>query len=301
MNIDYGTPTSTGGAPPVTIACAPPSGSSFDIGSTAIVCTATDTRGRTSSCSFNIVVRRPPQLQLTRFVAFGDSLTAGEDGRSQLAPSGAPGSMMVRPLVLFPFSQTYPGALQGSLQARYSEQTPAVTNQGLPGELAGKPDTLSRFSRAVAGGQVDIVLLMEGSNDVNDKNTGPAIANLRTMLRDAKSRGIRPYLATIPPEIPNNDRGRGAALVPDFNNQVRDLAASESVPLVDVYAALNTAPADYIGFDGLHPNEKGYAKIADTFFDSIKATLEVKATAMPTRTLAVPTRGSSYSPARRRP
>jgi len=32
----------------------------------------------------------------------------------------------------------------------------------------------------------------------------------------------------------------------------------------------------YIGVDGLHPNEAGYAKIADLFFQAIQANLEVR-------------------------
>jgi len=31
---------------------------------------------------------------------------------------------------------------------------------------------------------------------------------------------------------------------------------------------------DYVGFDGLHLTADGYAKVADTFFTALKATLE---------------------------
>jgi hypothetical protein len=46
-----------------------------------------------------------------------------------------------------------------------------------------------------------------------------------------------------------------------------------------------------IGVDCLHPNEAGYQKIADTFFERIRATLEtpgVLTTAAPSSRLAVP-------------
>ena len=126
-----------------------------------------------------------------------------------------------------------------------------------------------------------VVLLMEGSNDVTDRDIAllpAAIANLRQMLRTAKGRGLRPYLATIPPQNPKGFRGAfGAGLVPAFDDQVRSLAASESVPLVDVYQALNTDIGTFIGPDGMHPTVAGYAKIADVFFASIMQTLEVPA------------------------
>ena len=101
---------------------------------------------------------------------------------------------------------------------------------------------------------------------------------MRQMLRNAKGRGVQPYLATIPPENPSGccpPRGGASQMVPGFNDQLRSLAASENVPLVDVYQALNTAVGTYIGFDGLHPTAPGYAKMADTFFTSIMQTLEV--------------------------
>jgi hypothetical protein len=45
---------------------------------------------------------------------------------------------------------------------------------------------------------------------------------------------------------------------------------------VDVYAGLGAAYAQYIGPDGLHPNQAGYTKIAQIFFDVLKSTLEVQ-------------------------
>src|SRR4051812_28217867 len=78
--VTYGTPTTTGGAPPVVINCTPQSGSAFPIGTNTVVCTATDARQRTNSCSFTITVLTPPKISLTRFAAFGDSITWGENG-----------------------------------------------------------------------------------------------------------------------------------------------------------------------------------------------------------------------------
>ena len=62
----------------MTVACSPASGSVFQVGSTTVTCTATDQRQRTDTCAFTVVVTVPPKLNLTTFVAFGDSMTAGE-------------------------------------------------------------------------------------------------------------------------------------------------------------------------------------------------------------------------------
>jgi hypothetical protein len=44
--------------------------------------------------------------------------------------------------------------------------------------------------------------------------------------------------------------------------------------------------SQYIGADGLHPNDAGYAKIGETFFNAVKANLEVTATSLRTVTPA---------------
>ena len=46
--------------------------------------------------------------------------------------------------------------------------------------------------------------------------------------------------------------------------------------LVDVYSAMLPDVQRYIGVDGLHPNELGYARIADIFLLSLQANLEVR-------------------------
>jgi lysophospholipase L1-like esterase len=289
----YPAPTVTNGKAPVTTVCTPASGSSFPIGTTAVACVATDAQQRTSSCGFSVTVTPPPTLSATRFVAFGDSITWGEDGSNDPAPTIAPcvggvvvsrASGLIGTLVQVPVAQTYPGALKTELVARYVKQSPIVANQGCPGEdLTDSPNAkvLSRFSSDVLNsGPYDVVLLMEGTNDLvyKDSTLEPQMmAVLRQMLDSAKGRGVRPYLATIPPMNPAGSRASteyGWYLVPEVNDQIRALAASENVTLVDVYQALNTDVGTLIGPDGVHPTVAGYAKIADTFFAAIKGTLE---------------------------
>src|SRR6202008_3640714 len=82
LPVVYGTATVVGGATPVTTSCNPGSGTQFAIGTTAVSCTATDSRQRTDKCDFAVVVQAPARISLTRFVAFGDSITLGEDGNT---------------------------------------------------------------------------------------------------------------------------------------------------------------------------------------------------------------------------
>jgi endo-1,4-beta-xylanase len=56
LAVTYVGPTATDNCPGVTTACVPPSGSSFPLGATTVTCTATDTSGNTTTCSFSVTV-----------------------------------------------------------------------------------------------------------------------------------------------------------------------------------------------------------------------------------------------------
>ena len=278
--ITFTEPVVANGKLPVSATCTPAAGSPFAIGQKTVTCTATDALQRVATCSFVVTVLDPPKLTTTSFVAFGDSITAGEDGQNSTAPSAAVMSLPLHPSVLFPFSQRYPQKLQQLLSDRYRAQSPTVVNQGSSGEMAEDRGAQSRFSSVVSSRQYSVALIMEGTNDLYDRDDRAvprAIDGLRQMIRDAKSRDIRPYLATIPPMNPAACspvcRGLAWSLVAGFNDNVRELAVSENVPLVDVYQGFG-GNLGYIGPDGLHPSGDGYAKIADLFFAAIKSTLE---------------------------
>ena len=93
-------------------------------------------------------------------------------------------------------------------------------------------------------GQYDVVLIMEGSNDLFEPDPvrcrwASAAAALRSLVGDAKATGVRPLLATIPPMNPAGRRGSGAMLVPSLNDRIYQIGAAENLAIVDVYAAFN--------------------------------------------------------------
>ena len=241
---------------------------------------------RTDTCSFSVNVLAPPRLSVIKFLAFGDSITKGEDGSAGLSAS----SSRFHPSVLLPNAQTYPGVLQQDLVERYTAQMPTVFNGGCQGEGLTGDDSPCGFSRALgrftsftSTGLFPAVLIMEGTNDLygqkDASNVGPALNGLRQMIGDAKSRGMRVYLATIPPINPLGSRGRtfGSQLVPQINDGIRGLASSTGATLVDVNQVFGDSFA-LLGPDGLHPSAAGYVKIADAFFQAIKSTLETTET-----------------------
>ena len=278
--VTFSPPLVANGQAPVATGCSPASGSTFTVGQKTVTCAAIDALQRTDTCSFLVTVSQPPKLSTTSFLAFGDSITAGEDGQNSTAPSVSVMRSRFHPAVLFPSSQRYPQELQQFLIDRYKTQSPTVDNQGLPGEAASDPATLRRFTALTSGRRYSVALIMEGTNDLYDRDDHifpAAYDGLRSMIRDAKGRGIRPYLATIPPMDPSRCapvcRGLAWSLVSGFNDGVRSLAAVEGVTLVDVYQEFG-GDFSLLGPDGLHPGAAGYAKIADLFFATIKQTLE---------------------------
>ena len=266
----YDTPAAQGGQAPVTVACSPTSGTQFQVGDTPVVCTASDSRAQTGNCTFSVTVNVVPQIALTRFMAFGDSLTAG-------TTSPAPGILTID------LPDSYPSKLLGMLSSKYSDQTITLVNEGYPGKKA--VDDFPRFQDAMRADTPQAVLLMHGANDLNGggEDAIPGILGaLEKMIGDARGRGAKVYLATLPPQDPNGKNGRNAGLLPKLNLGIIATAADEGATIVDLYGQLNGNPGGIVGQDGLHPTPEGYQRIAEIWRDSLESSLEVPPAAPPT-------------------
>jgi lysophospholipase L1-like esterase len=290
ISVHYGAATTTGGTPPVEIVCSPANDAFFPVGSTTVICRASDTKTVTDSCSFAVsVTAPPPRLSLTNFVAFGDSMTAGEI----VSEGSIPGLRILLVDVL----KSYPADLRAGLAARYTAQANdiVVSNLGVSGETAVVG--AGRLPRVLGTGTAQAVLLMEGANDFPD--TSHALPPMRTMVQTARSRGLRVFLATLPPQNPNAtcfpNHGANWAFVVPYNDGLRSIAASENAVLVDLYSAFNGDTTTLIDCDGLHPTALGYQRIADTFLASIRQTLELAPSTSP----AALTRPTVLAPRRR--
>jgi len=262
LPVTYDIPQAVGGQPPMSTTCSPQSGSLFQLGGTTVTCTARDGMARTTSCSFAVTVARPPRLSATRFMAFGNSITEGKDGFSQIVPD------------------PYPSVLAAMLSARYPTQAISVVNKGFGGELAANGS--DRIKTELDTVRPEILLLEEGVNDLSGGDPAaiaPVIGALADMVNKAKARGVQVFLATLTPTRPGTLRGQGPSLViPETNRQIRLLAQSQGITLVDLYEGFAGSPDPYIDVDGLHPTEAGYRKIAEIFFAAITTTLSQPAT-----------------------
>ena len=272
--VNYPAPATAGGTPPITSHCTIASGSPFPIGSTDVICTGTDSASRQASCVFQVQVTFAPKLKGTRFLAFGDSITGGE--------VGTPALFATHP------DQVYPALLMRLMTPRYATQMLTMTNCGQYGEKAvngvdrlrsvlngGSCGPLIPASASLfATGSFDALLLLEGTNDLNDGTISLSKIReaLRADIRHALDAGVQQvFLSTLPPEF-----GFGGDMVPAMNDEIRSLAVSEQhVVLIDSYTVLGGQSSTLIGIDGIHPTAAGQQLMADAFFAAVQANFEV--------------------------
>jgi len=259
----------------------------FPAGKSDVICTATDAIARRAECVFHVTVALPvPVLKGTTFLACGDSITEGENGIDLF--SGLR-------VTVVNTATAYPTVLQSSLKARYTSQTASivVTNRGKSGESAGcnagQPNCVNgeqRFASEIVSFAPEVVLLMEGTNDVNSGLRTPSdIANsLRADIRRANTLSTTKLVivSTLLPQVPGGSRyGNGEDIVP-ANAAISSTVLQEKAILVDAYSAFAPKTSTLMSVDGLHPNADGYAFLANLFLDAIQKNFEQPASAAPT-------------------
>jgi lysophospholipase L1-like esterase len=267
--VEYAAPQVSGGAPPVTSTCTIPSGSPFPLGTSDVLCTGTDSLARTAQCVFRVTVARTPVLKGTKILAFGDSITEGS-----ISPPAQPTTLEVDPV------NNYPALLQAALTERYTSQTITVINGGVGGEsvVATGED---RLERLVLEHRPDVVIVLEGVNDLNQGRTVDSISDaLRRGVERARRDGVPLILvSTLLPGVegrlkpPNPDR------VDALNDEIRFWTPLEGAHLVDSYSAFEPMKELLIGVDGLHPTVEGYRRLAEVVFQAIRDRFEEPAPA----------------------
>ena len=203
-------------------------------------------------------VRLPVRLpiggnQPNVYVTFGDSLTVGVG-----SATGA----------------GYRLALESQLAASFGEAT--VVASGRDGTFSSTgaariPGVMSRERPAY-------LLILYGTNDWNDQNcqTRPPAAcatleNLRLIVDYVKRQSSIPVLATLPPTNPAMAPPERTQWNAQMNDLIKGLARSEGAILADVFAAFPTNSADLARqfSDDVHPNDQGYALIAQGFLRAL--------------------------------
>jgi lysophospholipase L1-like esterase len=275
--VTYPAPVVTGGAAPVNVACTPGSGGAFTVGTTAVACNATDALSHQAQCSFTVTLTAL-LLNVTKFVAFGDSFTEGQNGQP-----GLRGERFVD------VPNAYPTKLQFMLNAEYPGQGIVVSNQGVGGEPVDRGRL--RLPGVLAREQGGALLLLEGYNDLlnsckpQDANSAQCaatindvVAGLRKMIQIGKvtSYGIKYiFVSTLTPPgryLAGDDRRIAGQAIVQTNTKLAAMVRDEGAVLVDPYPAF-VGHEEYVDQDGLHLRPAGYQVLADTFFAAFMITV----------------------------
>jgi acyl-CoA thioesterase-1 len=184
------------------------------------------------------------------YVAFGDSLTAG-DG----VAAGA----------------AWPARLQALLEQHFGGAI--VRNRGATG--TNTFEALERFQRNITVNEPAYTLILYGTNDWHDPvcQEDPAchtVPNLREVVRQVKALRSLPFIATLPPVNPAQTPAGRNEWVAAINDRIRAMAAEEGAFLVDlhrVFTRRGDLPSLYL--DQVHLNQAGHDLAAAAWFEAI--------------------------------
>jgi acyl-CoA thioesterase-1 len=188
------------------------------------------------------------------YLAFGDSITAGDGSRG---------------------SRGYRSSLQSQLRDYWGQA--AVVDDGVPSTRSD--DGALRLGGSLAAERPAYALILYGTNDWNlsacrHVYTCFTIENLRSMIRQARAAGTVPVVATV---IPANPAYAGAdgrnAWIDETNAVLIPMARAEGAVVADLHQALlaEDPSLSRVFTDHVHPNDRGYAAMADEFFRAITA------------------------------
>jgi lysophospholipase L1-like esterase len=143
-------------------------------------------------------------------------------------------------------------------------------NRGISGQTT--PQMLIRFRPDVIALKPKVVVILAGTNDIAS-NTGPESleeieGNLQSMAELAKANGIKVVLSAVMPVCdyikPQTER-RPPEKILSLNAWMRTYCANNHLTFLDYYSSMiddHKMLRKDLTYDGLHPNDAGYAVMA---------------------------------------
>ena len=161
-------------------------------------------------------------------------------------------------------------------------------NKGISGQTTDQ--MLLRFKKDVVDEKADCVVILAGINDLAENN-GPIslediFKNIRSMVKIANDNNIKVILSSI---LPAYEFLWNPGIYPSddiifLNKNLKDLCESGYATYVDYHTSMrdkrNGLRDDYTywrddfnGYDGVHPNKKGYLKMERIISKTLKKIL----------------------------
>jgi lysophospholipase L1-like esterase len=150
-------------------------------------------------------------------------------------------------------------------------------NAGGPGQTSAQ--IAARFATDVVAHAPATVVIMAGTNDATASTLSATalastVANLKSMIDQAKAASIQPVICTIPPRSDATNYNQNVQMI---NAAIHQLAQAEKIVLVDFYSILvdpstGIYKSGYDLGDGIHPSPTA-AKAMAQFFITATANL----------------------------
>jgi lysophospholipase L1-like esterase len=190
------------------------------------------------------------------YMAFGDSITQGDGSRRR---------------------EGYRHRLETLLTNHWGPRA-RVIDEGV--SATRSDDGAARIDAALRGARPAYTLVLYGTNDWNTfacrrVDSCFTLNSVRSMIRSIRAAGSLPVIGTLPPVNPSftdrlaEDRN---GWITATNLELRPLIRAEGGVVADVHAAMlrvGGSRLDELFSDHVHPNDDGYAVIADEFFRAI--------------------------------
>jgi Ca2+-binding RTX toxin-like protein len=208
---------------------------------------------------------------VTRLMPLGDSITLGRTESKTGFVSGG-----YRPVLWDLLGETgvsfdYVGPNDNPVAG-----LPDGHHAGFAGETIDNLD--GRDNGLVATYRPDVTLLLAGTNDTRTDSVATMLTELRALLTSLTQAAPDMLLlvATIPPIDPAEQSAERVAKVSPYNAGVADLvaefaAAGRKIGFVDMRGLTLADISDTDVDNGLHPNDQGYAKIAQWWEQALAA------------------------------
>jgi lysophospholipase L1-like esterase len=154
-------------------------------------------------------------------------------------------------------------------------------NRGISGQTT--PQMLVRFRPDVIALKPKVVVILAGTNDIAG-NTGPESledieGNLQSMSELARANGVKVVLSSVMPVCdyikPQTER-RPPEKIVALNAWIKTYCAGNHLTYLDYYSALIDDHKMFkkeLTYDGLHPNDAGYAVMSPLAAQAIAETL----------------------------
>jgi lysophospholipase L1-like esterase len=138
-------------------------------------------------------------------------------------------------------------------------------NRGIGGQTT--PQMLLRFRQDVIAHKPEIVVILAGTNDIAGntplKDLETVAGYIFSMVELAHANGIKVIVSSVIPaaDYPWRSGKNPDVEIPKLNQMIKDYCTENNFKYLDYFSSMTDGKNGLIesyGYDGVHPNKKGY-------------------------------------------